>query len=105
MKTADLLLSGLNITEDEYHYIGSFILAGNNKTLNVDMSDLESAVKLDEIRNFFELEEKAAEVKNIIMELVVEKAAISSKFNEGEAYSEDMKRKKTEYTARSLDVS
>lgn len=105
MKTADLLLTGLNITEDDYNYIGSFILAGNDKTLNVDMSDLESAEKLEELKKYFGLDEKAEEIRKILMELVVEKAAISSKFNEGENYSEDMRRKKTESTARSLDIS
>lgn len=105
MKTSDLLLTGLSITEDDYNYIGSFILAGNNNTLNVAMSDLEDTAKLEAIKNLFGLDENVENIRKILMDLVVEKAAISSKFNEGEGYSEDMKRKKTETTARSLDIS
>ena len=39
------------------------------------------------------------------MDLVMEKASISSKNSEGEKYGEDLKRKKSEKIASSLDLS
>lgn len=105
MKTVNLLVSSLSITEDDYSYKGLFILSENEKTINVDISDLENNSKLMEIKAFFELEESPVEIRKILMDLVMEKASISSKFNEGEQYGEELKRKKMEKTARSFDMS
>jgi hypothetical protein len=105
MKTFELLVSSLNITEDEYSYKGAFILGSGEKTMNVDISDLEDSAKLNGIKSFFHLDEAPEEIRKTLMDLIMEKAYISSKFNEGENYGEDLKRKKSEKSARSLDMA
>ena len=86
MRTYDILLSGLNITEDDYNYKGQFILSSNNKSINVDISELENTEQINEIRKYFDLEEPADEIRKIIMDMVMEKAMIVSRNSEGEKY-------------------
>lgn len=105
MKTSDLLLSSLNITEDEYNYKGLFILSCQNKSLNVDMSDLLDNSFIDKLRNLFNLDETDDEIRKSLMDMIMEKAAISSKITEGEKYEEKATRKKFERSANSLDMS
>lgn len=105
MKTSDLLLSSLNITEDEYSYRGLFILSANDKSINVDLADLESDSKLEEIKGFFGLVEENNDIKRIIMDKVMEKATISSRIVEGKDYNEESPRKHIEKSASSLDMA
>jgi len=105
MKTIDLLVSNVNITEDEYSYKGLFILSFEGKSLNVDMSELENSAKIEEIKNLFGLQEDNSVIKKIIMDKVFEKASISSVLSEGEGYEESSKRKKVEKGASSLDMA
>ena len=92
MKTLDVLLSGHYITEDEYNFKGQFILSYNNKSLNVDISDLENIRKINEIKKHFELDESSEEIRKILMDMVMEKAAIISKVTEGENYEQQARR-------------
>lgn len=86
MKTSDLLLSSLNITEDDYNYKGQFILSTSDKTRSVDMAEIETEDKLREISDFFGLEEKPEDIRRILMDMVMEKAYICSSIVEGESF-------------------
>lgn len=105
MKALDLLVSSVQITEDEYSYKGLFILSGEDKSLNLDIVDLESEEKLAEIKKSFELQEENNEIKKVIMNKVYEKASLTSKLSEGENYEETSKQKSVEKGANSLDMA
>ena len=87
MKASELLVSSVNITEDEYCYKGTFILSGNDKSLYMDMAELEDTRKIEDIKSMFGLEESTDAVNKTIMDMILEKAAISSRINEGESYN------------------
>lgn len=103
MKTSDLLLSSLNITEDDYDYKGLFILSSNNVSINVDIADLENNNKVEELKCVFGLEEPVEEIREVLMNMIMEKAAISSKICEGENYEEKSQREYIEKAAYSLN--
>jgi len=105
MRTSDLLLSVLDITEDEYNFKGQFLLNAHGKSKGYDINDLESEEKLLDIKAYFGLEESANEIKNQLMEMIVEKAHLSSSIIEGENYNESVKSKHLERVAGSLDMS
>lgn len=105
MKTSELLLSSLNITEDDYSYKGLFILSANSKSRQMDMSDLDNESKMAELKAFFSLDESIGEIRASLMDMIFDKAAISSVIIEGEDYEENAKRKKTERRASSLDLA
>jgi len=106
MKTSDLLLSNLNITEDEYVYKGTFYLSNGEKTIEVDVADLQHISKIHELKDFFNLEETDEIIRNALIEMLVEKASISSRINEGENYDEaKAKRKSIERLINSLDLA
>lgn len=105
MTTAELLVSSVHITEDEYNYKGEFMLSGSDKTMNVDLSDMENTAKLQEIKTFFELDDASETIYKTIMEKVMDKAALSSRINEGENYNESSGRKSIEKAAGSLDMA
>jgi hypothetical protein len=105
MRTNQLILSGLHITEDEYSYKGQFILSAQGKSRSVDMDDLEQSSFISELKKFFDLEEPVGEIRNILMDMVVDKAHIGSRIVEGENYEEASKKKKVERSARSLDMA
>jgi len=106
MKASDLLLSNLNITEDEYVYKGSFFLSDGEKSIEVDVADLQHNSKILELKNFFNLDESEEIIRNTIVEMIVEKSSISSKICEGENYDEaKAKRKSLERLINSLDLA
>ena len=84
MRTSNLLLSSLDITEDEYSFKGQFILSASDKTRSVDMNDLETEACLRQISDFFGLEEEPADIRQILMGMIMEKADICSVIMEGE---------------------
>lgn len=104
MKTSQLLLSGLDITEDEYNFKAQFILNSHDKSKSVDINDLESGSMLEEIKTYFGLEESPAEINKQLMSMVMEKASISSKITEGEDFEETIKEKRIERIAKSFDM-
>ncbi len=105
MKTSELLLSVLDITEDEYNFMGQFLLNAPGKSKGYDINDLESEAKLLEIKAFFGLDEPTDQIKNQIMEMIMENAHISSSIIEGENYNEAVKTMHVDRLARSLDMS
>ena len=56
MKMDQLLLSSLDITEDEYHFKGQFILKSSTKSKSIDLEDLERPSVLESIKHYFDLE-------------------------------------------------
>jgi len=105
MLTKDLLVSGLNITEDEYKYQGLFILSNSDISINVDISELDNENKINEIKNIFSLEEPVIEIRQVLMGIILEKAAISSKIKEGEDYNSETANKDIERSTNSLDLA
>lgn len=93
MKTSDLLLSGLDITEDRYIYEGKFILSTPDKSKNVNIGDLDLESKLLELKTYFALDETPTEIRRQLMDMVMENANIVSKVIEGENYEERTKMK------------
>ncbi len=94
MRTEKLILSGLDITEDGYNFKGQFILSSRSKTRHVDMEELEHNSFLENLKQYFDLEEQTSDIRNTLMDMIVEKAHISSKIVEGENYEENSKKKK-----------
>ena len=105
MKTLQLILSGLDITEDEYNFKAQFILNAAGKSKSVDIGDLESDQMLEEIKTFFSLEESPLEMKKQLMEMIMEKANIGSTIIEGVDYEETIKKKRVERIASSFDMA
>ncbi len=105
MRTNQLIISGLHITEDEYSYKGQFILNAPGKSRSIDMDDLERSSFISELKKYFELEEQVGDIRNLLMDMIVERAHVGSKIVEGENYEESSKKKKVERSARSLDMS
>ena len=89
MISDELLVSSVNITEDDYDYKGLFILSSTNKSLNLNMADMDDNNKINEIRLYFNLSESNSEIRNNIMKKVFEKSTISSRFVQGENYNKD----------------
>lgn len=105
MKASNLLLSGLNITEDEYSFKAQFFLSCSGKTISIDIGDLESKTNLEKIKELFDLEESLDELKSTIMSMIIEKANISSKINEGENYNEAIINSSMDSVARAADIA
>ncbi len=105
MKMDQLALSSLHITEDEYHFKGQFILSAPGKSRSIDLEDLEKITLLEDLKSYFGLEESINEIKDTLMDKVMEKAHISSKIVEGENYDESSRKKKMERLAKNLDMA
>lgn len=105
MKVDQLILSGLQITEDEYHFIGQFILNGLGKSRTVDLEDLDKNAMLEDLKAYFSLEESISEIRSGLMDKVMDNAHISSKIVEGKNYDESAKKVRMERLAKNLDMS
>lgn len=105
MRMDQLILSGLHITEDEYHFRGQFILNGLDKSRTVDLEDLDKDAQLEDLKTYFSLEESISDIRSGLMDKVMEKAHISSKIVEGKNYDESAKKAKMERLAKNLDMS
>jgi len=88
MRTDQLLMSGLDITEDNYIFKGQFILSIGDKSRHVDMEELEKLPYLEELKKYFDLEESPSEIRDILIDMVVEKEKIGSKIREGKNLEE-----------------
>jgi len=105
MKTSELLLSSLNITEDEYNYKGEFFLSFKDIAVKFDLADLPNNSRIDELKSTFNLEENHDGIRKALMDMVIEKADISSKVTEGEDYEEKVLRTLLEQTAKAMDLA
>ena len=104
MKTSQLLLSGLDITEDAYSFEAQFILSTSDKSRSIDIGDLDSEARLKEVKDYFSLEESPTEIRTQLMELIMEKANISSTIIEGHDFEETVKSKRVERSAKNYDI-
>lgn len=85
MLSKDLKVVSLSITEEYYHYKGTFQLHTEEGYIDIDLSDLTDE-KISEIKGRFNLEECPEEIKSTIMTKVLESASIESKIVEGYNY-------------------
>lgn len=88
MKINELLVSGVNISEDDYDYRGTFILSNKNEdSMEVDLAEFESDESvLLLIKSEFGLVDPISSIKDAIMKKVMENAALSSKNVQGENF-------------------
>lgn len=105
MKTNELLLSSLHITEDDYNYKGLFFLSRNDVSVKVDLADVQDHLKIKELKNTFKLEEDIEDIQKNLIEMLVEKAHISCRITEGENYEEKAVRHLREKVIKSLDIA
>lgn len=105
MKSNDLLVSNLNISEDEYSYKGLFTLSGEGISMAVDLSELDENVTINEIINKFSLQESKEEIRKIIMDKVMVQAAVSTQIKEGIDFQVEKRKKKIDKSANSLDMA
>jgi fructose-1-phosphate kinase PfkB-like protein len=105
MKSNDLLVSNLNISEDEYSYKGLFTLSGEGISMAVDLSELDENVTINEIISKFTLKESKEEIRKIIMDKVMVQAAVSTQIKEGIDFQDEKKKNKIDKSANSLDMA
>jgi fructose-1-phosphate kinase PfkB-like protein len=105
MKSNDLLVSNLNISEDEYSYKGLFTLSGEGISMAVDLSELDENITINEIINKFTLKESKEEIRKIIMDKVMVQAAVSTQIKEGIDFQDEKKKNKIDKSANSLDMA
>ncbi len=82
MQAKELKITALFITEDFYSYHGTFKLVHGEKSMDVDLDDLDEA-KLKQIKNYFGLSEPTDIIRKEIMSKVVEAAKTESRYVEG----------------------
>lgn len=78
MLSSDLKVVCLNITEDFYDYKGTFQLCSDNKSIDLEFTELTDQ-KLKEIKADFGLEESIGEINDAIMAKVFEAANVESR--------------------------
>jgi hypothetical protein len=89
----DLMVSGVNISEDGYDYRGTFILSCAKDThaktpLVIDLAAFESEDELlDKIKCHFDILETISIIKQKIMEKVISSSGLSSKDVHGENFN------------------
>jgi hypothetical protein len=105
MKSSELLVSNLSITEDEYNYRGVFTLSCNDIVMTIELSDMDTLKTIEEIKEKFELDEEIAAIRKILMDKVITHSGLSSRNNEGENYNDSTSKKKLEKEAKSLDMA
>jgi len=99
MKISDLLISGVHISEDNYHYTGQFTLSAGNKSIDVDITELNDNKVIDSIKKYFNLQESVETIRQSLIDRLVLKAGIPSKNVQGENYFE----RKADLTAKVID--
>jgi hypothetical protein len=78
MLKEDLKVVILNITEDYYDYGGTCTLCGEDKFLDIELTDLNED-KIAEIKDFFKLDGSVEEIEKDIMQKILEMARIESR--------------------------
>ena len=74
MLARELKITNLDISEHNYDYRGVFTLRAPEKTLDMDMMELEDEKKILEIKEFFKLDEPPGELKTIILDMVMKQS-------------------------------
>jgi hypothetical protein len=95
LKIDDLMVSGVNISEDGYDYRGTFILSckRDNKarqSLSVDLAAFESEDELiNKIKCYFDIQDNPSVIKQKVMTQVIIYSGLSSKDEQGENFNQD----------------
>jgi chemotaxis response regulator CheB len=105
MKCEDLKVVNLNINEDNYEYEAIFRLCTENVCIDVNLEQLESIEMLDEIKRSFSITETTNEMKNIIMEKIMEASNLESRISEGESCCSDSADKEVQRKIDALSMS
>lgn len=105
MKSEDLKVVNLNITEDNYEYKGLFRLCTDENCMDVDLENLSKNEFLEEIKNTFLIEESIEEIKEIINKKVMGATKLESKISQGEGCCGHVKDKKAQRAVDSLSSS
>lgn len=105
MQATNLLVSNLSITEDEYIYKGQFTLSAEGKSTTMDLTELDSPSRLEEIKVLFSLEESVDIIRKELFSMVMEKSSISSRIKEGKDYLDSSAEKKDMKISGSLDLA
>ncbi len=105
MRCSDLKVVNLNITEDNYEYIGRFRLCTDSACIDVDLDRAYDNEVLEEIKKSFSIEENIDEMKEIIMQKVMEAVKIESRIVEGEKYCSEVEDEKKQRIIDSLNMS
>jgi 23S rRNA U2552 (ribose-2'-O)-methylase RlmE/FtsJ len=87
MKSEQLKVLSLNISEDNYDYRALFRLCTDTACMDVDLTDLSLNIKVEEIKAKFELDEQIEEIRDIITNKVITVSDVKSNVTEGENYS------------------
>lgn len=72
----------LDVTEDYYRYNGTFKLCDEEKSVDMDLTNLNDD-KINEIKDVFNLDETMEEIRKEIMSMVLEVVKIESRIVEG----------------------
>jgi len=103
MRCKDLKVVNLNIGEDNYEYKALFRLCSDSACIDMDLEKLSDRETLEEIKKTFSIEEPIDEIKNIIMQKVMEASKIESRISEGENCCSDIEDKEIQRSIDSLN--
>lgn len=92
MRTSELLLSSLDISEYNYYHTGQFYLSSESTYIKVNLSDVQNDIIIGRIKNVFNLRDDVEQIRDTLMDMLVEKAKISSRITEGENYEKKVLR-------------
>jgi hypothetical protein len=105
MRCKDLKVVNLNITEDEYRYNALFRLCTEEACIETDVADISNGTRLQEIKDSFGIEESCEEIKEILMQKIVEISAAESRNLEGETCCPEVEDEGIQKSIGSLSMS
>jgi len=105
MRSKELKITALDISEYNYEHKAVFRLCSESTCLNLEVEKLSDEQTLEQIKNVFSLEEKIEEIKDIIMDKIIEASKIESRIYEGENCCAEVKDKKVQRGIDSLSTS
>ena len=105
MRCKDLKIVNLNINEDNYEYQAYFRLCSEDVCIEVDLEQLESMEMMRKIKGSFSIDETVDEMKEIIMEKIMEASRLESRNSEGENCCKAVDEKTAQRKIDSLSIS
>lgn len=105
MLCRDLKVVNLNITEDEYRYGSLFRLCTEDVCLETDVDGISGGTKLQEIKESFGIEETCDEIREILMDKIIEASSVESRNVEGETCCREVEDEKIQKNIDSLSIS
>lgn len=84
VKSSELKVVGLSITEDFYCYKGTFMLYGKEDYIFVDLAEFDDAM-LNKIKNKFGIDETPDEIREVIMSKLIEASKLECRNVQGKA--------------------